>query len=378
MSARLLGLGFACDMGTPQRKLVLLKLIDACDDDGTKIFPAVATIARAAQCSARQVQRELARFVEAGLLTIVSEGGGRGRPREYAMDVALLRQIEEAGWEAATCDRDGPEKGDTESPFPDPQKGDSETERVTGETQKGDKLSHPTPYNPSLDPSRESARARVDGKEGRQAGDDPAKFEDRVKRMAANEVWRGLIGSSTGWTVRQFAALTDAERSDAEERAPVYLAWCRQQGERPVKLGVYLRDRKFADLPARAFEAALAAKKAKPDDYGPAFGPVWGAAIVAMLVEGGREDQVRWLFREASFGRGWRFGERYRALAGRMEAVPVDGPVWGEWRAEFDRRGWPWLPDTGRQAVAYFPAGGPAGLAAFEAAIGERAREAAE
>lgn len=51
MSAFLLGIGFRADMGTCARKLVLLKLMDACEDDGTRIFPAIATIARAAQCS---------------------------------------------------------------------------------------------------------------------------------------------------------------------------------------------------------------------------------------------------------------------------------------------------------------------------------------
>ena len=59
MSAFLLGTGFRADMGTCIRKLVLLKLIDACEDDGSRIFPAIATVARAAQCSDRQVQREI-------------------------------------------------------------------------------------------------------------------------------------------------------------------------------------------------------------------------------------------------------------------------------------------------------------------------------
>ncbi|TIR81414.1 MAG: helix-turn-helix domain-containing protein, partial [Mesorhizobium sp.] len=38
-----------------------------------------------------------------------------------------------------------------------------------------------------------------------------------------------------------------------------------------------------------------------------------------------------------------------------------------DWKALFQQRGWPWLPDPGR--VAYFPVGGPDGLEAFEQAV---------
>lgn len=61
-----------------------------------------------------------------------------------------------------------------------------------------------------------------------------------------------------------------------------------------------------------------------------------------------------------------------------MEAVPVGLRVWGEWRDHFERKGWLWLPDPGKQPVVFFPAGGPEGLGAFEAAaktITEGARD---
>ena len=94
MSAFLLGVGFRADMGTCARKLVLLKLIDACDDDGSRIFPAIATIARAAQCSTRQVQRELQAFRDVGLIRLVREGGkGRRSTNEYRLDLDVLAAI---------------------------------------------------------------------------------------------------------------------------------------------------------------------------------------------------------------------------------------------------------------------------------------------
>jgi hypothetical protein len=36
---------------------------------------------------------------------------------------------------------------------------------------------------------------------------------------------------------------------------------------------------------------------------------------------------------------------------------------------EHELRGWPWLPDPGGMGGAYFPKGGPRGLAEFEAAV---------
>src|SRR5690606_5683874 len=64
----------------PTNKLVLLKLADHARDDGTKVFPSVATIATHTGMSERQVQRILKELVEDGVLTIVAhENGGRGR-----------------------------------------------------------------------------------------------------------------------------------------------------------------------------------------------------------------------------------------------------------------------------------------------------------
>ncbi|WP_309086449.1 helix-turn-helix domain-containing protein [Chelativorans sp.] len=404
MSARLLGLGFGCDMGTPHRKLVLLKLIDACEDDGSRIFPAVATIARAAQCSERQVQRELATFVSVGLLAVVREGGkGRGSTREYRLNVTMLREIEDAGWSAVTAGA-GPEpdeaKGDTQSPLEGAAKGDSgDTLRVTAATVKGDKLSHPTPPYPSIDPSEErEARAseqeepeNLDGEEQGASADDPAKFEKRVKKIAADNDWPGWANSSTSWTVAQFARLTDAERAEAERRAPHYIALT---GRKALSLGTYFADRKWRDLPETE-KAAPAAVEAAP------FGKLWQAARTKHLLLGPtlradltafqrrliqerhadeaelrRQHQAKtgWpginrLHELASYGKGVVVAPELERLAELMEPVRVNSERWEEWRLEHELRGWPWLPDPGKHEWVYFPRGGPAGLTEFEAAV---------
>ena len=87
MSAALLGMAFRCDMGSHVAKLVLLKLVDAAEDDGTSIYPAIATIARAAQAHERTVQRVLRLFQAKGLLRLVRQGGGGpGNTSEYTLD----------------------------------------------------------------------------------------------------------------------------------------------------------------------------------------------------------------------------------------------------------------------------------------------------
>lgn len=433
MSARLLGMGFACDMGTPHRKLVLLKLIDACEDDGTRIFPAVATIARAAQCSDRQVQRELARMVEVGLLSIVREGGkGPRSTREYALDVAMLRRIEEEGW-AAVCEAAAEAgaadaaatgedaKGDRESPLAEPEKGDSgDTIRVTGTTDKGDKLSHPTPPDSSLDPSeREGARAQ-DGQETEPDGPQPpeenperAEFQKRVMRFCSGRgfltgPWPDWDESSPGWIGRQMAALSAAERAEAERWRDPYLLDFRDRKGKPMKVGIFLRDRAWTGLDPALLErfekwreARLApGERARPDGWAAMAGPVGMAWLFAALLDGphdaaaaqrlaGREfftdpelaaawERVwQWRARHRASG-GVVFAPRWHALKDAMEPVPLRSEVAGLWKIEFSRRGWPWLGEFERGEVIYAPKGGPDGLGGFAAALSQAGQESAQ
>lgn len=313
MSAFLLGVGFRADMGTCARKLVLLKLIDACEDDGSRIFPAIATIARAAQCSARQVQRELLAFREVGLIRLVKEGGkGPRSTNEYAMDIDLLNRLGKEGWDVVTGESSGAvsdeqgeelkdgdhQKGDTMSPLAEPEKGDTgDTKRVTPATAKGDKLCHPTPPYPSREPSVErEARARerteeppiaepdeapVDDQrgeeqsaEGQPAEDQPAEdqpaedqpgraaFDKRVMRFCSG---RGFlagpwpdwdIGGSPDWIARQFAALSSTERREAERWRDAYLLDVADRRKAPIAPGNWLRGKVWTGLEPALLERA--------------------------------------------------------------------------------------------------------------------------
>lgn len=388
MSAFLLGMGFRADMGTCVRKLVLLKLIDACEDDGSRIFPAMSTVARAAQCSTRQVQRELKAFLDVGLIRLVREGGkGPRSTNEYALDIDLLQRLGREGW-AALCD-DAENKGDTVSPLDEGEKGDTDDAvRVTPETEKGDKLCHPTPPDSSIDPSRERGREREET-------EDPKKID--ADGWALLKDWPGFAGMPKEPALRVWRSLSAEDRAEAARLFPHWLALLKAQRKSHVPApSTYFGQRLWTEVPE---------PKADPEKpvYAPAFGPVWGAIRMADLVTGPKAATPLKPWEERAIAEGALDRERTErekrrrmgwpkvnamdaaaetrgvgvtapkpdevALGALMEAVPVGSPLLAEWRAEFERQGWPWLPDPGRMPVIYFPAGGPDGLADFEKAV---------
>lgn len=151
MSSKLLGDAFDADIKPIAYKVVLLKLVDAARDDGTKIWPSVKTIAKAAGVSERHTKRVLHGFVSVGLLRVTQIGGkGRGDTTEYSLDLATLRRL---GTSHSVTFVNGTgtfeKKGDMVS---EPEK------RVTPEAVKGD-TSHPQPLKDPLE-EREGARAQ--------------------------------------------------------------------------------------------------------------------------------------------------------------------------------------------------------------------------
>ncbi|OBQ72381.1 hypothetical protein [Mesorhizobium loti] len=400
MSAFLLGIGFRADMGTCARKLVLLKLIDACEDDGSRIFPAISTIARAAQCSTRQVQRELKAFLDIGLIRLVREGGkGPRSTNEYALDLDVLQLLGKGGWSLVAGDR-AENKGDTVSPFESEEKGDTgDAPRVTPETDKGDKLSHPTPPDPSLDPSVERERERD--------RDEQKTVERWLKRV--HPTWPTFIADSGKTAFAAAMALTPAEREMAADRMADYLA-AEKLTKGRCAFGVYLSEKRWERLGPKP-------EAPEKPSYAPAFGPVWAAIRMRDLVTGpkaqpsplkGWEERA---IAEGTLNRdalergnrmrtGWpmvnglhlaaetrglgihSFGPEEERLGKLCEFVPVDTECWEAWKLEHQLRGWPWLPDPGTMRGVYFPVGGPGGLEAFEQAVrGQHdagGREAAE
>jgi hypothetical protein len=77
-----------------------LKLADHAHDDGTRIFPAVDTLAERTRQSKRAVQYQLRRMEEIGWLqTVAYPKGGRGRAREYRISAEWINGAELAPFE---------------------------------------------------------------------------------------------------------------------------------------------------------------------------------------------------------------------------------------------------------------------------------------
>lgn len=408
MSAFLLGLGFRADMGTTIRKLVLLKLIDACHDDGSKIFPALTTVAQAAQCSVRQVQREVKAFLDVGLLVMVREGGkGPGSTCEYRLDLDVLEAISKRGWDALVTPAEAsapPEyaerKGDTVSPLAaDAEiKGDTgDTLRVTPTTDKGDSWSPTTPYYPLPDPSeREGAREAVSEKEDRSTIAGTADFEKRVMRFCNGRgfkagQWPDWDTSSPGYIGKVMGKLDEDERQAAERWRDAYLQDMARRSKKPVPPGIFLRDRLWTGLdPAilLRFENKTRQVSERPDNWAPAYGPAHAAILFRILLDGPDKPDMApenglWLasklrdawprlfnFRQVTDVKGGIMahpGEM--GLAALMEFVPASSPFMAEWTAELRRRGLPELRQPDGMAGHYFPKGGPYGLQEFERAV---------
>jgi len=132
MSVLVAGLCYEIPFGCPKRKAVAVALADHASHDGTKVFPAVALIAKKVEFSERTVQRTLRELEALGVLIVVSPGGAGPRStREWAFDVKLLRDLA-AGVVSISKKGDSvtPLKGDSLSPL--------EPVRVTESTAKGD------------------------------------------------------------------------------------------------------------------------------------------------------------------------------------------------------------------------------------------------
>jgi hypothetical protein len=111
MSVEVMGAVFRARLGGATAKVVALKLADHAHEDGSHIFPAVASVARATEISEATVRRVIRRFVECGLLFLVEEGGhGRGNPNHYAFAMEVLEQLGR---------RDGPTLADLATDVPD-------------------------------------------------------------------------------------------------------------------------------------------------------------------------------------------------------------------------------------------------------------------
>lgn len=284
--------------------------------------------------------------------------------------------------------------------------------------------SGPAPINdPSLTTPANQEKERADENE-----ENPKAIERGFKR--AYPQWPSHVTDSEPDARKAWFRLIPPERIAAVERMGDYLDAARKVKGRDYvcSFAVYLREKRWEKLPARAVAPVASAVTAPP------FGPVWSqmrfGSLLGGPVELGEPDTTREkrlaayatarsmigpemaeasyrrmghdigadgelifpadfeqrVWREHVLANGYPKLKRLDQLAaeGRgmlppegfvplpreaFVAVTPGSPTYRAWQAEFERRMWPWIPEPGRQPVVYFPAGGPDGLSAFEAAM---------
>lgn len=128
----------------PTDKLVALCLADHAHDDGTHVFPAVATLAEKASLGTTATRSAIRRLEGFGILVQVAKGGGRGNPAEYRFDLArLINPTDSVAFPKPNAEEKPNGSG------PQTQRLATETQRLTAQTQR-------TPVGESLEPSEPS------------------------------------------------------------------------------------------------------------------------------------------------------------------------------------------------------------------------------
>ena len=406
MSIAVMSRLFRAQLGSPNRKMLAIRLADFADDDGRGIWPTVGRLAIETELSERTVQRLLREFVEDGLLVVVAEGGGRpGQATRYDFNMRVLEQFIGAKTTSNGCHGD---TGDTVSPV------STATETGDNGDREGCHRVTQTVIEPLNKPSIERGAREDDFQE---SGANPEKllpeenpktaaFEKRVMRFCSGVGYVGgpWVGWDTGktakfsWVMARFAELTPAERAEAELWRCPYLLDIAARKVTPKPVGLFFQDRMWRALDPEILERFEAAKSksakteaAKPDGWAASYGPVAMSRLFALLLQGPADAELArnpflprsmmakaWPeltnFRDMQRQRsGIIFSEFWHSLGSLMEPVPQETSMLSAWRDEFKRRAWLWPAEFDRMDVVFCPKGGPDALVAFEQAIKDEA-----
>jgi hypothetical protein len=378
MSARLLGIAIYAQAPSPAAKLVLIALVDACDDEGRRIFPSVAKLARAAQCSARQVQRVLRAYCAAGLLRVVREASGRpGQATHYEMDVGVLRRLEAEGWEAVAGPGAALDEAEAGEAAPDAATGDTmspvdgEAEQgrgVTSATETGDMMCHPNPQEKPLN-LRERARVGAGVQAGAPANGSADAPAGAVELPTAEpsgtptldqfrKRWPTTVADDAVRVENAWAALSFADRRAAFEAVPAFLDEMKALKRAIPPAGfTYLAQRRWQGLEGR--KAAMAATtthlEIKP------LGKDWWAVL---LDRSERGQRIGMMLSMAAEGKSYwvTLSEFPARLRDRLKATPAGSAHAAAWMGWLKARGHR-PPELKADAWVFLPEGEPAAMA---------------
>ncbi len=388
-------------LGSPAAKAILLCLADYADAEKAACWPSQEQLSQDAEVSERTTREWLQRLEDWGLIARTRRTRRNGARAAdmivLKLDVSVLDGVERCrsgkGSDAAVTDglpAESAGRTNRQSGADLPAIDDT----PTGNQFRAYKEEPPIePTNRTSQRAREGARERGDLKNGSET-ENPKAVERAYWRVLKG--WPGFDGMPKDPAKKPWLALTPEERAEAEAKRDAWFDMVKSQGWKNVpKPSIYFTNKLWKDvaLPKEPEPESLVAKP---------WGALWGlvrvkqfltvdpkdappmtAAQRRMIDQGVidadevlRERQARYgwpavnaMHERAANRRGVSVAPALQAFAGLMEPVPVGSGRWEEWKLFHERKGWPWLPNTGEQRVVYFPIGGPGGLKEFEAAI---------
>lgn len=354
----------------PSEWAVLVVLAD-CHNPVNGCFPSQDYICRRTNLGERAVRDQLTRLRERGLIDwdCARENGRRGSNRYRLSFEPDFQPAKSAGSSTGEIVQEQPADSDSFN-------------------------RQNLPPNPVREPVREPLSAQAREKEPDVGIEDRKATERAFER--AFRAWPTSIGDSRPDALKAWTGLSADERLLAGSEAERYVAAAKATGRSHIcSHAVYLRERRWEGLAPREPDTPQLVE-AKP------FGKAWMAERLSRLLAGptrptpaltgfelalirdGKADaetrlrekqansgfpNVALIDERAASARGITVPASMEAAASAFEPVRVGGERWEEWKLDHALRGWPWLPDTGRQEWVYFPAGGPDGLQAFEDAM---------
>lgn len=395
-------------LGSPAAKSILMCLADSADADTAECWPSQARLAEDAEVSERTAREWLQRLEEWGLIARkrrTRASGARASDRiVLKLDVRITDGVERCRALKESSAAQGDSACDLPAEFAGRTNRQSDAEPTGNEAQPTGNQFRAIKGEPPIEPTKEPL---TKGAQARERGPEEGlgeKEETQSREQLERRFWKlarthpGSAGMPKKPWLEAWMKLEPEERDRAERRHPAWLALLKAQSKSHVPaLSTYFAEKLFDEVADPLAEPDKpAALDARP------FGPLWAALVMRELLgepapapgptsqfladliarndDTGRAERLRrqaaygwplvndW-FRRADSRKGFAARPEDEPLAELTEPVPVDSDLMAAWKAEFERRGWPWLPDWGGMRVVYLPKGGPDGLGEFEQAL---------
>ncbi|WP_221144521.1 helix-turn-helix domain-containing protein [Rhizobium binae] len=338
-------------------------------------YPKQDYLADACEIDERSVRRSLVALREKGLVNWIEQREGKNRKaNRYSLAF-------ERGFRPHSCENEpdnlsasnASSTGQNEGFEPD----------ISDSLNRTPESSIEPVREPVIEPVRERGCARELPEEG-----DAAIVEDR-KRIERDfkawyRTWPTSLADSEKAARDAWSALSREERAACIERTPAYISAVNANKGKFTFSSVYLRGKAWEKLDDPKSDVAL------PSVHNP-FSKAWMAGMLAQLLkpaatampvptkyqqlqlaQGGEAAEAVRLDRSQKYG--WPRVNTMHQRAFDRQGVTVPAPLARisesfvqvhrdaeaakRWKQAFDRRGWPWLPNTGHEWF-FFPPGEP-------------------